>query len=98
MSYEEAYVSLVDMVLENGERRETRAGPTRSCFGCALAIDSLEHGRFPILTQRQISFKGVLGELAAFLRGATTLSMFKHFGCNYWDANAAAWAPNKEAS
>jgi thymidylate synthase len=61
-----------------------------------LVIDCLEKGRFPILTQRKIFTGGILGEEAAFLRGATDLKTFKDFGCNYWDANAAAWAPNKD--
>ena len=93
--FEADYMNLVDRVLNKGEGRQTRAGPTRSCFGTILVINSLEDGLFPILTTRKMHPEGVWGELAAFVRGATKLPTFKHFGCNYWDANAAAWPPNK---
>jgi len=94
--FETSYVKLVSQVIQHGERRQSRAGDTRSIFGTALRIDCLAHGLFPILTQRKIFTGGVLGELTAFLRGTTDLKTFKDFGCNYWDANAAAWAPNKD--
>ena len=93
--FEQDYTKLVSKVLATGELRASRAGPTVSLFGTTLTIDCLEKGRFPILTQRKIFLGGILGELAAFLRGATDLKAFKDFNCNYWDANAAVWAPNK---
>jgi thymidylate synthase len=93
--FEEDYISLVDRVLAMGEDRPSRAGETRSLFGRTLHIDSLQWGYFPILTKRKMFLDPVLGELAAFLRGAEMLSEFKEQGCNYWDANAAAWPVNK---
>lgn len=95
-NFELDYCKLVSDVLEHGDVRPSRAGATASIFGAVITIDCLERGRFPILTQRKIFTRGILGELAAFLRGATDLQTFKDLGCNYWDANAAAWAPNKD--
>lgn len=92
--FELDYNNLVARVITNGEHRQSRAGFTLSLFGQALVIDCLEYGEFPILTQRRIHVQGILGELAAFLRGATDLATFKKFGCNYWDANAKAWPRN----
>jgi len=89
------YLQLVSDVVECGSRRKTRAGSTRQIFGADLVIESLRIGKFPIITSRKIFPKPVFGELAAFLRGATDLKTFKDFGCNYWDANAKAWAANK---
>jgi thymidylate synthase len=94
-NFEHDYVKLVSSVIQRGEHRESRAGDTISVFGTMLQIDALEHGYFPILTQRKIFLQGILGELAAFLRGAEDLQTFKDFGCNYWDANATAWHPNE---
>lgn len=94
-NFELDYCKLVSGVLEHGDVRPSRAGETTSVFGAMLTIDCLERGRFPILTQRKIFTRGVLGELAAFLRGATDLQTFKDLGCPYWDANAKAWPPNK---
>lgn len=93
--YETDYNALVETVLERGKNRSTRAGPTVSQFGTAMRISSLRYGMFPILTQRRIFYKPVLGELAAFLRGAIDLAEFQKFGCNYWNANAMAWSWNK---
>jgi thymidylate synthase len=92
---DESYLGLVSSVLAEGAARETRAGPTRQAFGAGLVIDCMREGKFPIITSRKIFWKPVLGELAAFLRGAVDLKTFKDFGCNYWDANANAWEYNQ---
>lgn len=93
--YESRYTELVTSVIQFGERRETRAGPTRQMFGRSFCINELRSGLFPILTARKMFYKPVFGELAAFLRGATKLKTFQEFGCNYWDANARAWSFNR---
>lgn len=93
-SFELEYTKLVNQVVQFGERKQTRAGPTRQMFGTNLKIHELPRGEFPLLTARKMFPGPVLGELAAFLRGATDLATYKAFGCNYWDANAAAWVGN----
>lgn len=93
-SYELDYLDLVNEVITQGQYRECRNGETRALFGKTLVIKELNKGLFPILTTRRIYYKGVLGELAAFLRGATKIGTFKAFGCNYWTANAKDWPPN----
>ena len=93
-TYESDYSELVSTVALRGAMRKSRAGNTRAIFGTMLQITCLEQGRFPLLTARKMFYKPVLGELAAFLKGATELKTFKDFGCNYWDANAGAWEEN----
>lgn len=93
--FEQAYMNLVTEVITRGEHRPSRAGFTVGVFGATFQTDCLERGYFPILTQRKIFPAGILGELEAFLKGAEDLQTFKDAGCNYWDANAAEWAPNK---
>lgn len=93
MNFEADYLALVHKVFTQGDFRRSRVGYTHQLFGTSLLIPDIANG-FPILTTRQVFYKGVLGELAAFLRGATDLTMFKDFGCNYWDDNAAAWSVN----
>jgi len=68
------------------EKRQTRNAVTQSYFGEHLVIDSLEHGQFPVLLGRQIFLKGIIGEMAAFLKGPKAVKDFKEQGCNYWDA------------
>jgi len=77
------YVSLVRKILSSGERTEGRNGVTKSIFGATLDIDNLDTF-FPLLMGRKIYYKGVLGELAAFLNKPQKLADFESRGCNYW--------------
>jgi thymidylate synthase len=94
MSYENNYIMLVMKAISEGQYREVRNGETRALFGQVLEINELTQDKFPLLTQRQIFYNGVFGELAAFLRGATKLGDFHKFGCHYWNENAREWPPN----
>lgn len=90
------YLQLLERVVDVGDDRPSRVGMTRSVFGASFSTTCLAHGYFPLLTTRRVYTKGVLGELAAFLKGADKLQDFKDFGCNYWDHNAMQWGPNKK--
>jgi thymidylate synthase len=95
MSWEHDYLKLLYEVAESGEVQEGRNGTTLSKFGVMIESRDLEDAHFPILTTRKMYPEGIFGELAAFVRGAEMLREFKQFGCNYWDANAAAWKINQ---
>ena len=77
------YAELVEKVLTSGYQMEGRNGKTVALFGKQLTFH-LGAG-FPVVTGRQMFFKGVLGELAAFLAGPTHVNHFKSQGCHYWD-------------
>ncbi len=67
------YLSLVEEVLANGEKKEDRTGTgTISLFGMQRKYD-LREG-FPILTTKKVKFDGVLRELLWFLRGSTNIN------------------------
>ena len=78
-----AYREIVNRILVDGEERSVRNGTTKTVFGEVLSF-SVEDNKFPILTGRQIFYKGVLGELAAILRGPKSVKDFEDNGCNYW--------------
>lgn len=80
--FEINYKHLIDEIMTLGDLRSTRNGNTKSLFGKSLSFD-LQEG-FPILTGRKMYYKGVMGELAAMLRGPTCLKDFEDQGCNYW--------------
>ena len=84
MTYETDYKFLVRRALEC-PTRQTRNHPTKAMFGHTLKMDCMEFGIFPILNCRRMYPKGIVGELASFLQGATTIAEFKANGCNYWD-------------
>lgn len=83
VNFEAQYEELVSRVLLFGQIRSGRNGETKSLFGAQLGFD-LSSGVFPLISARQIYYKGVLGELAAMLRGPTHVKDFEKFGCNYW--------------
>ena len=81
--YERMYTMLVKRVLNEGELRETRNAKTLSVFGASITLD-MELGQFPLLQGRKMYHAGVLGELAAVLRGPKHREDFEKWGCNYW--------------
>lgn len=83
--YERNYVQLVWRILREGSFRETRNQPTYSLFGEVLRVPTLVEDKFPLLCGRKMYPKGVIGEMAAFLAGASTVKEFEESGCNYWD-------------
>jgi len=84
-NFETTYALLVNKIMNEGERREGRNGGTRSIFGESFTFDMSNSSSFPLLIGRRIFYKGILGELAAMLRGPKSLSDFEKFGCNYWE-------------
>jgi thymidylate synthase len=84
-----AHAMLVNDVLDGGQHRVGRNGGFTSKFGLTLRADL--QSCFPIITTRKIYWRGIFGELAAFLEGATSLKRFRELGCNYWEHNARQW-------
>lgn len=76
------YLPLIEDIMRNGTNKPSRAGDTVSLFGKSVVFDTDE---FPILQGRKMFYKGVVGELAAMLKGPTHVDDFKKEGCNYWD-------------
>ena len=91
---DDAYKVLCEQVLRHGYIKPSRVGDTLSLPGLSIKTWHVDK-EFPVLSSRKIFMNGILGELAAFLRGADTLAEFKAQGCNYWDHNAAQWSRNK---
>lgn len=91
---DDAYKILCGQVLRHGYVRPSRVGETLSLPGLTIKTWDVAN-EFPVLSSRKIFMRGILGELAAFLRGATLLRQFREQGCNYWDHNAAQWEQNQ---
>lgn len=93
--WERGYLALCADVAQNGELQQTRVGDAMAAIGMSLWV-RMGVGEFPLLTTRKMYYKPVLGELAAFIRGATWNGGFMDYGCNYWTPNARAWKENNE--
>lgn len=83
--FEMNYAQLIKHALHT-KARKTRNAATQSFFGAHLTVDELKLDAFPVLLHRKMFYKGVLGELAAFLQGPTNVKDFSDYGCNYWKA------------
>ena len=90
------YRETLRLVLEEGTWLESRTGIRRISFpGVSMRFD-LAKG-FPALTTRKLAFKSAIGELCAFLRGATSAAQFRAMGSSVWNQNAnenRAWLEN----
>lgn len=85
MSIEHSYLHLLETCL-NCPLRETRNSACHSMFGAFLE-HNLNEG-FPILTTKKVFFRGVVEELAWFLRGSTNAKELKDKGVHIWNKNA----------
>ena len=83
-AYNKQYLDLVEEILMKGEEVPCRTGnKVLVRLNKSLTWDVNEG--FPILTFRQIPFKGVKAELSCFLQGITDKRVYQERGCNYWN-------------
>jgi len=81
------YRDLLHRILEGGEKTPTRQGPYALTLMQQTMRFPLANG-FPVITERSIAsfWRKPIGELCAFINGATTLEDLREFGCDWWDA------------
>ena len=84
---EQAYLSLLQDILTNGDHRDTRNGTTLSLFSKTLSFD-LRDG-FPLLTTKRMFFRGIVEELLFFIRGQTDSKLLENKGVNIWRPNTS---------
>lgn len=77
------YLSLLDRLLHATPRPDRTGTGTRALFGQQMRFD-LQAG-FPLLTTKQIFWKGVVHELLWFLRGDTNIKYLQDNGVHIWD-------------
>ena len=86
MSIEHDYLSLLKRCLAS-DTRVTRNAVVQSTFGATLHHDFSDG--FPLLTTKKMFFRGVVEELAWFLRGSTDVSELQQVGVHIWDKNTS---------
>ena len=83
------YLDLLRYVLTYGKRKADRTGVgTLSIFGAQLRFD-LTAG-FPLVTTKQMFWRGIVYELLWFLRGDTNIRWLNEHGVHIWDEWADA--------
>ena len=79
---DKAYTDLLQDILDNGTKKETRNGGTISVFGRQIRHD-MKTG-FPLITTKKMAFKTMVTELLWFLRGDTNIKYLVDNNCNIW--------------
>ena len=80
------YQNLLQDILDNGVKKETRNGGTISVFGRQIRHNMSEG--FPLLTTKKMAWKTMVTELLWFLRGDTNIKFLVDNGCHIWDGDA----------
>jgi len=80
------YTDLLQDILDNGVKKETRNGGTLSVFGRQIR-HRMSDG-FPLITTKKIAFKTMVTELIWFLRGDTSIEYLLNNDCNIWTGDA----------
>jgi len=80
------YCNLLQDILENGTKKQTRNGETLSVFGRQIR-HSMKDG-FPLLTTKKMAWKQIVTELLWFLRGDTNIKFLIDNDCHIWDGDA----------
>lgn len=79
------YRELLRRILADGEEVPTKQGPPALTLLQQTMRFDLANG-FPMITDRSIAafWRKPIGELCAFINGATTLDELADFGCDWW--------------
>jgi thymidylate synthase len=80
------YTALLQDILDNGVKKETRNGGTLSTFGRQIRHKMSEG--FPLLTTKKMPFRLIATELMWFLRGDTNIKFLVDNDCHIWDGDA----------
>jgi len=84
---ETQYLRLLEKILHQGQRIQTRNSKVYSVFGERMIFD-LEQG-FPLLTTKQMGYKTILRELLWFISGSTNNQDLQDNKVHIWDQNAS---------
>jgi thymidylate synthase len=89
---DKAYTDLLQDILDNGTKKETRNGGTISVFGRQIRHKMSEG--FPLLTTKKMSWNSIVTELLWFLRGDTNIKFLVDNNCHIWDGDAYKFFKN----
>ena len=81
------YLNLLESILKDGYRKESRNSIVYSSFGSRMKFD-LRKG-FPLLTTKKMPWKRILRELLWFVKGSTDNKALQEKNVHIWDGNAS---------
>ncbi|CAM6020824.1 unnamed protein product [Sphagnum balticum] len=82
------YLNLIQDIIFNGAEKGDRTGTgTLSKFGCQMRFNLRKS--FPLLTTKNVFWRGVVEELLWFISGSTNAKVLQEKGIHIWDGNAS---------
>ncbi|CAK9857715.1 unnamed protein product [Sphagnum jensenii] len=82
------YLNLIQDIILNGAEKGDRTGTgTLSKFGCQMRFNLRKS--FPLLTTKNVFWRGVVEELLWFISGSTNAKVLQEKGIHIWDGNAS---------
>jgi len=88
------YLALLQDILDNGIKKNTRNGEVLSVFGRSIRY-KFKDGKFPLLTTKKMAWKTMVTELLWFLRGDTNIKFLVDNDCHIWNGDAYKNYSNK---
>ena len=86
---EQKYLNTLKDIIDRGHRREDRTKiGTRSIFGTQFRYD-LTNNQIPLLTTKNMYWKGIVEELLWFLNGKTDSKLLENKNINIWKGNSS---------
>ena len=82
---DKTYTDLLQDILDNGVKKQTRNGEVLSIFGRQIR-HNMKDG-FPLLTTKKMHWKSIVTELLWFLRGDTNIKYLVDNNCHIWDGD-----------
>ena len=85
---EEQYLAVIRELIDTGCAQEGRNGTTICDVGAAMVF-SLEDGKLPLMTTKQLAWKTCLKELLWFIKGSTDNEELTRQKCFIWNGNSS---------
>ena len=82
------YLNLIQKIMNNGEKQNSRNGDVISVFGEKMDF-SLHDYNIPVLTTKKLAWKTCLKELLWFVNGQTDNNILSEQNVKIWDDNAS---------
>jgi|SaaInlStandDraft_6_1057023.scaffolds.fasta_scaffold00865_21 dihydrofolate reductase/thymidylate synthase len=87
LTAEQQYLRLINEIILNGNKRETRNATVISLFGKELNFNVTN--KFPLLTTKKMFLRGIVEELLFFIRGETDTIKLSEKGIRIWEGNTS---------
>lgn len=89
------YIDVLNNILANGTTKPSARPGMPATIGLSFSTISHDMSKgFPLLTTKEVYYKGVLVELIWFLKGDTNIKYLVDNDCNIWNKDAYRWYSN----